>query len=233
MSNDAPSPRGRMLQAAGRLFYSQGIHSVGVDRLVREAAVTLATFYRHFPTKEALVEAYLRDTDQRLRAVVENALKDRDPRQALEVLLDLMDQRTRAPGFRGCQFINAAAEYPDRTHPVHAAVDDHRAWFRRAATGIARAIGCPDPDEAGQFLVVLHDGALVAASLDDQQAVQASVRKAARQLLDPPSQKSLYSGPQRTAHVGTDGMGRAELAGRLEYAAGPFSGTRRLPDSAI
>ena len=185
MSNSALSPRDRLVETASRLFYSEGIHSVGVDRLVREAGVTLATFYRHFPTKEALVETYLRATDQRLRGNVETALKDRDPRQALEALLELFGQRTSAPDFRGCQFINAAAEYPDSSHPVHVAVDDHRTWFRGVATEIARELGHTDPDEAGQYLVVLHDGALVASELDDQKVVLAAVRSAARQLLDP------------------------------------------------
>jgi AcrR family transcriptional regulator len=185
MSDDKPSPRDRLLDTASRLFYSEGIHSVGVDRLVRDADVTLATFYRHFPTKETLVEAYLRATDQRLRGNVENALKDRDPRQALEALLDLIGQRTNAPGFRGCQFINAAAEYPDSAHPVHIAVSDHRAWFRTVATEIARQIGHPAPGEAGEFLVLLHDGALVAAELDDPKAVRTAVKNAALQLLVP------------------------------------------------
>jgi AcrR family transcriptional regulator len=185
MSDSALSPRERLVETASRLFYSEGIHSIGVNRLVRDAGVTLATFYRHFPTKEALVEEYLRATDRRLRGNVENALKDRDPRQALEALLDLIGQRTSAPGFRGCQFINAAAEYPDSSHPVHVAVDDHRTWFRTIATEVARQLGHPDPDEAGQYLVVLHDGALVASELDDQKVVLAAVRSAALQLLDP------------------------------------------------
>jgi AcrR family transcriptional regulator len=191
MSTGALSPRERLLETASGLFYSEGIHSVGVDRLVSEAGVTRATFYRHFPTKEALVEAYLRATDERLRTNVENALKDRDPQQALEALLDLIGQRTNAPGFRGCQFINAAAEYPDGTHPVHVAVDDHRAWFQRVATEIARKIGHPNPDEAGQFLVLLHDGALVAAELDDPKAVRIAVKKAALQLLAPAAPQGL------------------------------------------
>lgn len=183
MNTEAPSPRQRLLETASALFYSEGIHSVGVDRLVNEAGVTRATFYRHFPTKEALVEAYLRATDQRLRANVEHALKDRGPRQALEALLDLIGQRTNAPDFRGCQFINAAAEYPDATHPVHVAVHDHRAWFQAVATQTARKIGHPNPREAGQFLVLLHDGALVAAELDDPRAVRIAIKKAALQLL--------------------------------------------------
>jgi len=193
MSNDKRSPRDRLLDTASGLFYSEGIHSVGVDRIVRDAGVTLATFYRHFPAKEALVEAYLRATDQRLRGNVQNALTDRDPRQALEALLDLIGQRTNAPGFRGCQFINAAAEYPDTAHPVHIAVDDHRAWFRKVVTQIAREIGHPDPDEAAEFLVLLHDGALVAAELDDPKAVRTAVKNAALRLLDPGAVTSPHS----------------------------------------
>jgi AcrR family transcriptional regulator len=185
MSADTLSPKERLLETASGLFYSEGIHSVGVDRLVSEAGVTRATFYRHFPTKEALVEAYLRTADQRLRANVENALEGQDPQQALEALLDLIGQRTNAAGFRGCQFINAAAEYPDGTHPVHVAVADHRAWFRRVAIEIARKVGHPNPDEAGEFLVLLHDGALVTAELDDPEAVRIAVKKAALLLLTP------------------------------------------------
>jgi AcrR family transcriptional regulator len=90
MSADTLSPKERLLETASGLFYSEGIHSVGVDRLVSEAGVTRATFYRHFPTKEALVEAYLRTADQRLRANVENALEGQDPQQA--------DQCRRLPG---------------------------------------------------------------------------------------------------------------------------------------
>jgi AcrR family transcriptional regulator len=183
VSHEALSPRDRLLETASRLFYAEGIHSVGVDRLVSEAGVTRATFYRHFPTKEALVEAYLRTTDMRLRSNVDEAFKDCDPQHGLEALLDLIDARTSAPGFRGCQFINAAAEYPNGAHPVHVAVDDHRSWFQRTATDLADRLGHPDPARAGEFLVLLHDGALVASELDDPGAVRAAVRDAALQLI--------------------------------------------------
>jgi len=185
MTQNASGPRDRLLETASRLFYAEGIHSVGVDRLVSEAGVTRATFYRHFPTKEALIEAYLRATDDRLRANVEQAFKAQDPQQALDALLDLMDARTSAPGFRGCQFINAAAEYPDPAHPVHIAVDDHRRWFRKTVTQLAAAIGHPDPQQAGEYLVMLHDGVLVTAELDNGDVARAALRSAVHRLLVP------------------------------------------------
>jgi AcrR family transcriptional regulator len=185
MSDQALSPRERLLHTASRLFYAEGIHSVGVDRLVTEAGVTRATFYRHFPTKEALVEEYLRSTDVWLRSTVENAFTKLDPEQELEALLDLIDARTSAPDFRGCQFINAAAEFPEAQHPVHLAVEAHRGWFQRTAVELAARLGHPNPERAGEFMVLLHDGALVATELDDPDAVRAAVRDAARQLMLP------------------------------------------------
>jgi len=185
MSALTAGPRDRLLETARRLFYAEGIHTVGVDRLVTEAEVTRATFYRHFPTKEALVEAYLRATDADLRHAVDDALTTDDPQRALRALLDLIGHTTNAPGFRGCHFINAAAEYPDAAHPVRIAISGHRAWFQHTVTELAAQLGHPDPAEAGQMLVLLHDGALAAAQLDDPAAVRRAVTSAALQLLQP------------------------------------------------
>jgi AcrR family transcriptional regulator len=180
------SPRDRLLSTARRLFYGEGIHTVPVDRLVTEAGVTRATFYRHFPTKEHLVEAYLRATDADLRAAVEAAVRGGDPQQSLAALLDLIGHTTNAPSFRGCHFINAAAEYPDADDPVRIAVDDHRVWFQGAVTELAANVGHPDPAYAGHVLVLLHDGALAGAQLDDPKLVRSTVTRAAADLLDLP-----------------------------------------------
>jgi AcrR family transcriptional regulator len=176
-------PRERLLATARRLFYSEGIHSVGVDRLVGEAGVTLATFYRHFPTKEALVEAYLRATDEDLRTMVNEALAGDDPHQALEALLDLIGHVANTPEFRGDWFINAAAEYPDARNPVRTAVREHREWFETTVRDLTAKTGHPDPVEAGRILVLLHDGALTAAQLDDPTTVQVTLKSAALALL--------------------------------------------------
>jgi AcrR family transcriptional regulator len=179
----APSPRERLLATARRLFYTEGIHTVPVDRLVTEAGVTRATFYRHFPAKDDLVEEYLRVTDAELRTAVAEALDHPDPQHAADALLELIGQVACSAGFRGCHFINASAEYPDPAAPIRVAVADHRAWFQDIVTRLAARAGHPDPDYAGRVLVLLHDGALSAAELDDPQQVRETVIRAGRDLL--------------------------------------------------
>jgi AcrR family transcriptional regulator len=185
-ASTAPSPRERLLATARRLFYSEGIHSVPVDRLVTEAGVTRATFYRHFPAKEDLVEAYLRATDADLRTAVADALDQPSPHEAAAALFELIGRTTCAAGFRGCHFINASAEYPDPADPVRLAVADHRAWFQETVTRLAGQAGHPDPDYAGRVLVLLHDGALSAAELDDPRQVRETVIRAGHDLLGLP-----------------------------------------------
>ena len=186
MPTAVPSPRERLLATARRLFYREGIHTVPVDRLVSEAAVTRATFYRHFPAKEDLVVAYLRATDADLRAAVGAALTSGTPEQCVAALLDLISETTRAADFRGCHFINAAAEYPDPADPVRVAIAEHRAWFQDTVTELAARAGHPDPEYAGHVLVLLHDGGLSGAQLDDPEAVRTTVLRAGRELLGLP-----------------------------------------------
>jgi AcrR family transcriptional regulator len=183
MADTAPSPRDRLLETARRLFYTEGIHTVPVDRLVTEANVTRATFYRHFPAKEDLVEAYLRATDADLRTMVGNVLGHGSAHESAAALLELIGQVTCSAGFRGCHFINAAAEYPDSADPIRVAVAEHRAWFQETVTRLAERAGHPEPDYAGRVLVLLHDGALSAAELDDPQQVRETVIRAGREVL--------------------------------------------------
>jgi AcrR family transcriptional regulator len=180
------SPRERLLETASRLFYAEGIHTVPVDRLVTEAGVTRATFYRHFPAKEDLVVAYLRATDDRLRAAVAENVARGEAARGVSAVLDLIGEVTCAAGFRGCHFINAAAEYPDASDPVREAITAHRAWFQQTVTELAALAGHPDPAYAGRVLVLLHDGALSAAELDDPETVRTTVRRAGHDLLGLP-----------------------------------------------
>lgn len=176
--------RDRLMSTAARLFYSEGIRAVGVDRVIAEAEVTRATFYRHFPSKEDLVTAYLQAEDQRIRARVEYGVTHATgPEEALGLLIDGIGQEICAPGFRGCPFVNAAAEYSDSSSSVHQAVLTHRSWFHEAIAQALRDGGHPDPAYGADIMVALRDGAMVAGYLSDGRTAAASFGRAARSLI--------------------------------------------------
>lgn len=184
--------RERLVAVASELFYREGIHRVGMDRVLAQANVTRATMYRHFTGKEALVAAYLEREDAGVRglfAAVAVTAGD-DPRRLVELLIEAIADDVAERHDRGCPFINAAAEFPDAASPIRAIVTRHRAWFRatvRAALVAAHddADDAPgrtgfDADEAAATLVLLRDAALVGAYLDGFELVRPAFVSRAR-----------------------------------------------------
>ena len=167
-----PSPaRQRLLDAATTLFYAEGIHSVGVDRIIDTAGVTRATMYKQFEGKEGLVLDYLRGEDSQLRGLLADAAgASDDPDVLLELVIDGISADIRDRHTRGCPFINAAAEYPD-DGPVRDLIADHREWFRATLRHLAEAAELTEPDEVAASLVLLRDAALVGGYLDGEDRV--------------------------------------------------------------
>ncbi|GHI95191.1 TetR/AcrR family transcriptional regulator [Streptomyces olivaceus] len=164
--------RSRLLTTATRIFYAEGIHSVGVDRIIAEAQVTRATLYRHFTGKEELVLAYLGQADLGIRAQVEAARAGEETAAGeVRAVARSIADGIRSPGFRGCAFLNAVAEYPDPAHPVHRAVLAHRQWFLDTVTKLLARIGDAPADGDGRHLVMLRDGAMAAGCLFDPELV--------------------------------------------------------------
>jgi len=158
--------RERLLAAATALFYREGIHSVGVDRIIETAGVTRATLYKQFAGKEDLVLAYLEREDAVLRALfAEAATPQVPPAELLDVLVAGIQADITRRHTRGCPFINAAAEYPDEG-PVRSLIAVHREWFRATLHDVAASAGLRDPDEVAGALVLLRDAALVGGYLD-------------------------------------------------------------------
>ena len=177
-------PRERLLRTASELFYREGIHSVGVGKIVAEAGVTLATFYRHFPGKEDLVEAYLGLEDRYIRDLFESAAASgATGAELVDALIEGLADDISRHHTRGCPFINAAAEYPDPTSAVRVAVAEHRAWFRDILRQIVAAAGSPTPDDAAAELVLLRDAAMVGGYLDGWEAVRPAFVAAARRAI--------------------------------------------------
>ncbi|MET9137204.1 TetR/AcrR family transcriptional regulator [Streptomyces parvulus] len=157
---------------ATRIFYAEGIHSVGVDRITAEAKVTRATLYRHFSGKEDLVLAYLGLADRGIRGQVAEARAGaRSAADEVRAVARSVTEGIRSPGFRGCAFLNAVAEYPDPGHPVHQAVLAHRAWFLDTVTELLARTGDTPAEADGRHLVMLRDGAMAAGCLFDPELV--------------------------------------------------------------
>ncbi|MQY13717.1 hypothetical protein SRB5_38680 [Streptomyces sp. RB5] len=167
--------RTRVLDTASRLFYAEGVHAVGVDRIIAEAGVAKATFYHHFKAKDDLVVAYVRDNVRRQRETVAPLLASASPREALYTVFRLMGEFGSGPGYRGCPFLNAAAEYPDPEHPVRRAVGEYRVWFRDGMRDLLAADGHPDAERTADMLLVLRDGLAAGFHLDDPVRLRALI----------------------------------------------------------
>ncbi|TDW17303.1 TetR/AcrR family transcriptional regulator [Kribbella kalugense] len=164
--------RARLLTTASGLFYSEGLHSVGIDRIIATAGVTRATLYRHFPSKDDLVVTYLTQADELIRTRVDAArTESTSPEDVIRAVGRFIADDIQSTGFRGCAFLNAAAEYPDPTHPVHQAVLKHRQWFLDTMTELFTETGKPDPQPAARHFVMLRDGAMTAGCLTDPKPI--------------------------------------------------------------
>lgn len=157
----AAATRERILSAANALFYAQGIRATSADRVVEKAGITKVTFYRHFPTKSDLVVAYLTEQGAAERAWFTSTRIAGDPVGSLHAIAAGIGSVSCSPGFRGCAFINAAAEFSDPDDPARVAVAAHRRWMLDEFTDIAAEAGAEDPQVVARQLMMLRDGAMV------------------------------------------------------------------------
>ncbi|WP_433318450.1 TetR/AcrR family transcriptional regulator [Micromonospora sp. CA-269861] len=174
----------RLLTTATRIFYSEGIHSVGIDRIISEAKVTRATFYRHFPSKDDLILAYLREVHEMERDTVEAAIAtNSSPVEPLRAIAGSIAQNIQSPGFRGCAFLNAAAEYPGADHPVRQEIIAHRQWFLDTLSTLMAQVHQETADPAARHFVMLRDGAMAAGCLFDPALVSETFLRGVEGLL--------------------------------------------------
>lgn len=167
----------RILAAASRLFYDEGIHSVGVEAIAGAAGVTKKTLYDRFGSKDRIIEQYLRDRDQLWRGWL-TAYVERHATAPAEKLLATFDalgawMRERNP--RGCAFVNAHAEIVDPEHPASKAITEQKLWVLDYLIDLADELDVADPVALGQDLTLLFEGATVTYSLgiDDDAAARA------------------------------------------------------------
>jgi AcrR family transcriptional regulator len=170
--------RARILTAASELFYFEGINATGVERIASRASVSKRTLYRHFPSKTALVEEYLR----RLRQEAAESTSMASPRARLLALFELSDAGNGR--MRGCPFHNAAVEAAGAMPGVEHIVHLHKRDYVDGLTQLAREAGATDPEMLGEQIALLYEGASgLSTSLNDP-APWAPARAAAEALID-------------------------------------------------
>jgi AcrR family transcriptional regulator len=179
------SARERLLAAATELFYAEGVHTVGIDRVIQRAGVAKASLYSTFGSKEELVRAYLAGrAEARQRRITDRIARHDNPRDRILGIFDLLREAVALPTYRGCAFINASAEGPRGETKVTQVCSDSRAWLRDRFIELARDAGAADPTTLGRQLVLLYDGATIGASMDGDVSVAAEARALAETLLD-------------------------------------------------
>jgi AcrR family transcriptional regulator len=179
------SARDRLLAAADELFYAEGVHVVGVDRIVERAGVTKASLYNTFGSKDELVRAYLeRHLVGRRNRIGKIVAGHSTPRAQILGVFAEVEDLLEGSAFRGCRFISAAAESrPGEAGEVVG--EQYRAFLWSLFTDLAEAAGAPNPKQLGRQLFLLYDGAAVAARMDkDRGAAADAVRSAVEALLD-------------------------------------------------
>jgi AcrR family transcriptional regulator len=186
-SSNAPRSGGakaRILATASTLFYEEGIHGVGVDRLISEASVTKATFYKHYGSKDNLIVAYMNARHETVKSGLEALVAEAaNPRSAVKDWVAAVIASTDAPGFRGDAFLNAAAEYADPRHPVREIVSMHRDWYTEHLADLLQAAGHPLPGDGADDLMLARDGAMVGAYAGDAIAATAALSRVADRVL--------------------------------------------------
>lgn len=160
-----PSARERLLAASDELFYRDGVHSTGIDTVIEKAGVAKGSLYYIFGGKDELVATYLRARHEawRQRVAVAQAGTD-DPVEKILAIFDALADYVSLPNFRGCPFVNAAAEAP-AGEAQQLAIKQYRDWVRQSFLELAADTGVPESAALADALIVLYDGAMATAEV--------------------------------------------------------------------
>jgi AcrR family transcriptional regulator len=161
--------RDRLIEAADRLFYRDGVRAVGVDRVLAEADAAKASLYAHFGCKDELVAAYVQRRIDESRASLAAYMAPVAPADRALRVFDWVIAWTEQPAFRGCPVLHVVSELSDPEHPAVRLATEQRAWMLEQFTTWAAAAGATKPSQVAGAMQVLFDGAVAASEADGPQ----------------------------------------------------------------
>ena len=157
------NPKDALFETAARLFYQRGYRATGVDTIAAESGIGKMTLYRHFPSKDDLIAAYLRDSDRVFWEHFEANTRGATPREKLLAFFAALQAYVLTPACHGCPFLNVASEYPENEYPGHQVALEHKIAVRERFRRLAEEAGARQPEVLADALVLLMDGAYMAA----------------------------------------------------------------------
>ena len=177
--------REQLVDTAIDLFYRDGFHATGIDKILTESGVAKMTLYKHFKSKDELILAALRKRDEIFRNMFMQCVESRakEPRKQLLAIFDTLDEWFGTRDFSGCMFINAAAEFPEAESPIHVICAENKRLVVKYITDLAEKAGFKNPDLLGQGLTLLMEGAVVMYYVGNQKDAAMQAKKSAEQLL--------------------------------------------------
>jgi AcrR family transcriptional regulator len=179
------TPKDKVFQTAARLFYQHGYRAIGVDTIAAESGIGKMTLYRHYPSKDDLIVAYLKDSNDEFWNYFEQSTKDAlTPREKLLAFFQGLQDYVTSPECYGCPFLNVATEYPETDYPGHQVALEHKQTARARFRQLAKEAGAKKPDVLADQLFLLMDGAYMASRMFGAKNPAAHLAEAARTLID-------------------------------------------------
>lgn len=174
-------PRTRIVETASRLFYTQGYNSTGINQVIKEAAVAKASLYQYFPSKEDLLEEYLKVAAVNTNAMLQSTSeKYKNPKEKVLGIFDLLIKVSRQTEFNGCNFLNIASEIPNENISVRSLIKKQKTYIRGMFADILKPSG---KEHLADELYLLFDGALVSSRVYGDVWPVKTAKKIAEKLL--------------------------------------------------
>lgn len=156
----------KLFETAARLFHQHGYRAIGVDTIAAESGIGKMTMYRHFPSKDDLIVAFLRHADEEFWLYFEDSMKNAPTaREKLLAFFTALQGYVTTPACFGCPFNNIASEYPESDHAGHQVAIEHKQTVRARFTQLTKDAGARHPKALADGLMLLMDGAYMAARM--------------------------------------------------------------------
>ncbi|HEX9837974.1 MAG TPA: TetR/AcrR family transcriptional regulator [Anaerolineales bacterium] len=179
------APKDKVFQTAARMFYQHGYRAIGVDTLAADSGIGKMTLYRHYPSKDDLIVAYLKDSDELFWSNFEQITKDvATAREKLLAFFQALQDYVQTPACYGCPFLNVATEYPETDYPGHQVALEHKQSVRARFRHMAEEAGAKKPEVLADQLFLLMDGAYMASRMFGAKNPAVHLAEAARTLID-------------------------------------------------